>query len=70
MLDGLPPKSATDFNQILRFVKHLFYICFSVRTVEVVTSLDHQNALISLCHDGICDSIQSNASTGAYTSCK
>ena len=45
-------------------------MCFSKGTVEVVTNLDHQNALISSCHDGICDSIQSKASTGMYMSCE
>ena len=45
-------------------------MCFSERTVEVVTNLDHQNALISSCLDGICDSIQSKASAGMYTSCE
>ena len=46
----------------------IFYIYFSDQTVEVVTCLDRQNALISSCHDGICDSIQSKARTGMYTS--
>ena len=43
------------------------------KTVEVITSLDWQNALISLCHDGLSLSIQSIPSSGhlsMYTSAR
>ena len=40
--------------------------CISVRTVEVITSMGRHNTLISLAHDGICEKIQSKASTGIF----
>ena len=34
------------------------------RRAEVITNLDHQNSLISSCHDGLSSSIESIASSG------
>ena len=52
-------KKPRNFVQVNLENSHLFI----ERRAEVITNLDHQNSLISSCHDGL-SSIESIASSG------